>query len=79
MDKDYSRVASRVAISQLLDEINILRDPLQAEERFMLLVSSQDIAQSFRREVEGASEELVELCFERIICLVMMENGGRVF
>ena len=34
MDKEYSRTTSRLAIPQLMNEINFLRDPQQAEERF---------------------------------------------
>ena len=37
MDKEYSRVASRLAIPQLINEINVLKDPQQAEERFKRL------------------------------------------
>ena len=37
MDKKYSRAASMLAISRLTNEINILRDPQQAEERFRLM------------------------------------------
>lgn len=38
MDKEYSRMASRAAILQLLDEINVRRDPQQAEQRFKSVV-----------------------------------------
>ena len=79
MDKNYSRAASRVAISQLLSEINILREPLRAEKRFKLLVSSRDMAQPLRGEVEAGSEELLEHRFEGVLRSIMMENGGHVF
>ena len=38
MDKEYSRKISRLAIPQLLNEINILKDPQQAERRFKSVV-----------------------------------------
>jgi len=38
LDKEYSRRISRLAIPQLLDEINVLREPQQAVERFRSLV-----------------------------------------
>ena len=41
-DKEYSRAASRIAIPQLMNEINFLRDPKQAEERFRLLAFGSD-------------------------------------
>jgi len=78
MDKDYSRAASRVAISQLNGEINFLREPPRAEERFKLLVSDQAIAQALLGTVhagEGSSEQR----FERILRLIMIENGGSIF
>jgi len=78
MDKDYSRAASRVAISQLKDEINVLREPTQAEERFRLLVSDQAIAQALLGTVH-AGEGSLEQRFERILRLIMIENGGHVF
>ena len=42
MDKEYSRAASRRAIPQLMNEINFLRDPKQAEERLRLLAFGWD-------------------------------------
>jgi len=80
VDKSYSLAASRVAISQLVDEINVLRDPLQAEKRFRLLVSSRDMAQPLREKaVEAGDEESLEHRFEGILRLSMMKSGGYVF
>jgi len=77
MDKDYSRAASRVAISQLKDEINFLRDPTQAVERFRILVSDQEIAKAFLGTVHAGTGSAEER-FERILRLIMIENGGCV-
>jgi len=78
MDKDYSRAASRVAISQLKEEINILRDPPQAEERLGLLASDQQFAQILLWTAR-AGEGSLEQRFERILRLIMIENGGHAF
>jgi len=75
MDKTYSRAASRVAISQLVDEINILRDPLLAEERCDLLLSSQAMVQALLVQAD-AGEGSLEQRFEKILRLIMVENGG---
>jgi len=75
MDKDYSRAASRVAISQLTDEINILREPPRAKQRFRLLVSSQDMAEPLRENaVEEGREETLEHRFEQILRFSMMKS-----
>ena len=79
MDKDYSRAASRVAISQLMHEINILREPLRAEERFRLLACSHAMAQALPGRVKASSEESLEQRFERTLRSIMMENSGYVF
>ena len=75
MHKDYSRAVSRVAISQLMREINVLREPLQAEEGFRLLVPDP-VAQSLLGMADFGSEGSLEQCFEQIIRLIMRENGG---
>jgi len=38
MDKEFSRTASRLAIPQLQDQINVVRDPQHAEEMFKSVV-----------------------------------------
>jgi len=75
MDKAYSRAASRVAISQLLNEVNILREPLQAEERFDLLVSNQAMVRALLEKVHAGEGSLEE----RILRLIMTENDGYGF
>ena len=42
MNREYSRVTSRLAIPQLVNEINVLRDPQQAKERFGLMAFSSE-------------------------------------
>lgn len=79
VDKDYSRVAARAAISQLKDEINILRDPSRAEERFKLLISDPAIAQALLGTVHTSNEGSSEQLFERILRSIMIENGGHIF
>jgi len=37
MNKEYSRVVSKLAIPRLVNEMNNLRDPQKAAERFMLI------------------------------------------
>ena len=56
MDKDYSRVASRMAISQLFDEINVLREPLRAKQTFRLMVIDKAIASKFLGTVVAGNE-----------------------
>ena len=46
MDKEYSQVASKLAIPQLLKEINILRNPQQAEERFRVFASGAGLPET---------------------------------
>jgi len=57
MDKEYSRRASALAIPQLTNEINILRDPQQAEERFKLMSLGPDLSGTPMRKVEEDDEE----------------------
>ena len=76
MNKSYSRAASRVAISQLMNEINILGEPLRAEERFGLLVSNKTVAYGVQEEVHAGKEEMLEEGFEQILRIIMMENSG---
>ena len=43
VDRESSRKASKLAIPQLLNEINVLRQPQEAEQRFMFMVSDPDL------------------------------------
>jgi len=58
MDKEYSRTISMLAIPQLLDEINVLRDPQQAEQRFQSMVTNPEEYLSFLRMEVGGEDEL---------------------
>ena len=44
MDKERSRAVSRLAIPQLMKEINVLRDPQQAGVRFKLMAFGSHIS-----------------------------------
>ena len=57
MDKEYSRVASMLAVQRLVNEINVLRDPQQAVERFRLIALGPDFSGIPMEEVEKDGEE----------------------
>ena len=58
LDKEYSRKVSRLAIPQLLNEINVLREPQQAAERFKSMVMNPEVlSASMRRAAEVDDEE----------------------
>ena len=60
MDKDRSRKASRLALPQLLNEINVIREPQQAGRRIAILASNPDL---FRSLMEKASWDNGEVLF----------------
>jgi len=68
LDKEYSRKVSRLAIPQLLNEINVLREPQQAAQRFKSVVMDPDVlVESMRRAAEADDgEEPFERYLERI-------------
>ena len=57
MDKEYSRVASTLAIPRLVNEINVLRDPQRAVERFRLIALGPYFSGIPMGEVEKDGEE----------------------
>ena len=57
MDKEYSRTTSGLAIPQLMNEINLLRDPRQAEERLRLMAFGSDISCVPMEKAEEDNEE----------------------
>ena len=57
MDKEHSRTASRMAIPQLMNEINFLRDPQQAEERLRLMAFGSEISWTPMETAEEDNEE----------------------
>ena len=67
LDKEYSRTVSQLAIPQLLNEINVLKDPLQAAHRFRFVVMRPDIYLASKlRAATDDDEEPLEQYFERI-------------
>ena len=44
MDKDYSRATSRLAIPELINEINVLQNPKQAAKRFGIMALDPDLS-----------------------------------
>jgi hypothetical protein len=65
LDKDYSHAASRLAIPQLLNEVNILREPQQAERRFRFMVLDPDLSWALLQEIaENETKEPFQQDFE---------------
>ena len=79
LDKEFSRAASKIAIPQLLDEINILRDPLQAEQRFRYLIVNIDLAwariRTFNENGDDVELEPLEQYFQRLRILEAQEKS----
>ena len=57
MDKEYSRVNSELAIPRLVTEMNILRDPQGAVERFRAIASGSGFSVTSTEEVENDNQE----------------------
>ena len=79
LDKEYSRVASRLAIPQLLDEINVLRDPQLATERFKSIVMNPDVLSASMRTAAataGDEKEPFEQYLERLQHLPSTKEEG---
>ena len=57
MDKEYSWAASRIAIPQLENEINVRKDPRQAEEQFRIIASDPGPSGTPMGEVEKDNKE----------------------
>ena len=56
MDKEYSRVNSMLAIPRLVTEMNILRDPQRALERFMRIALGSGLSGTSTEEAGEDSE-----------------------
>jgi len=76
MDKEYARAAARMAIPQLLNEINVTKEPRMAEQRFMLMVLKPYLSWAFLEKAERRNEEPLEQYFDRILRAGDEENGG---
>ena len=69
LDKEYSWMASRLAIPQLLNETNVLRDPQRAAERFRSVVMKPEVyyASMLRgRAYDDNDEEPFEQYLDRL-------------
>ena len=77
MDKDASRSASRLAISHLLEEINVLRKPQQTGETLKLKVALGKVFPGLPVEVlRRDNEEPTEQYLNRIIKLNLRKSDG---
>jgi len=74
MGKEYSRAASRLAIPQLLNEINVLRQPQQAERRFRLMNLDPNRCWTIMKKTEGDNKDPLERCFEQVLHLGETES-----
>jgi len=66
MDKDHSRAISRLAIPQLLNEINVIGQPRQAAERFKYMVLDLDLYRELTEKTDNGGQPL-EKQFEQIL------------
>jgi len=55
VDKERSRRASRLALPQLLNEINVMRVPQQAERMFEIMASDPDLFLALNGALNGES------------------------
>ena len=76
LDKEYSCTASRMAVSQLIVEINCLKDPPMAESRFGFMVTEPDLAGAFMEVAEKDDIEPLKRWLDRIPSAGDQENGG---
>jgi len=79
LNKEYSRKIFKLAIPQLLNEINILRDPEQAAQRFRSLVMDPGVllASMFMARMKvGDGEEPFEQYIERLQHLPNTKEEG---
>jgi len=62
VDKECSRKASRLALPQLMNEINVIREPRQAVQRFKIMALNPDLFRMFMEKVkEENAEALVDV------------------
>ena len=73
MDKEYSRLSSMRAIPELMNEINIRRDPPMAEERFKDIIMEPYVSEAFMDVATTGNCELFEKHLDR---LRGWTNGG---
>lgn len=76
MDKECSRLVSDLALPRLMNEINVLREPEQAAERFRCMVTVSNPSWTPTGESENDNGEMLEEYLERTLHLGAKENGG---
>jgi len=77
IDKDYSRrAASQLAIPLLLNEINLMGDPQEAEGRLRWMVEDQDLTRALMGAGGSDDGALFLRCLERILRGGDKKNSG---
>jgi len=59
VDKECSRKASRLALPQLLNETNVMREPQQAAQRFNIMASEPDLFQALMEKAREDNSEML--------------------
>ena len=68
IDKDYSRrAASQLAIPLLLNEINLMGDPEEAQGRLRWMVDDQSLTRALMGVGDNSDGTLFLRCFEQIL------------
>ena len=68
IDKDYSRrAATQLAIPLLLNEINFLEDPQEAEGRLRWMAEDQGLVRTFMGAAQNNDGLLFWRCMERVL------------
>jgi len=73
--KEQSRTLFKLAIPQLLNEINIIGQPRQAAERFKYMILDPDLYRKLRKKADEGNELPLERQVERILRVADGENG----
>ena len=78
MDKRLSRSAARLAIPQLLEEVNVLKKPQQTGERIGFKVALDRVFPGLPVEVVKTRgvEESVDQYIDRFLRVALRKNGG---
>ena len=76
MDKEYSRQTSMRAIPELLNEINVRRDPQMAEKRFKNLIMEPYVASAFMDAAKAGNAEPYERQLDRMRSWTNVGSGS---
>ena len=79
MDKGYSQAASKIAIPQLVNEINVFGEPQKAELRFKSMVSDPELYHILMKKAEKDykdHKDPLEKKFERVLHVDDEGNRG---